>query len=280
MQKLSLIILLFVSLVSCREVEEKFLYDKDDPRLIELERAKCLEEKIYDEIKLVNDFSRYTLNKSYLFKRTSKIGTGTESTEAQWGVVISAINPGVSMTVSIRKPQEVYHLTYSLADSEAIVDIVTNGTCAKDKYKKAVTETSIKFSHVLRRIIEASTDPNVDPPRYDEYTRNFYLSTEVPALFYYFKGSIVEKKIQNGNATSTTTYTHSLSDLDCTNSDNNKFCRLTGNAENGTPLEVYNCTTVISSSTIYTLENISDNASEASLVKFTPTTDKCNTILF
>src|SRR5690606_2932236 len=104
----------------------------------ELQKDKCLNEDIYTEIKLVNDFARYSVGKSYLFKRTEKIGSGTESTDAQWGIRITAINPGVSMTVSIRKPKEVYNLTYTLADPEAIVDIVTEGTCTKDKYARSV----------------------------------------------------------------------------------------------------------------------------------------------
>src|SRR5690606_23929517 len=112
MKQVLLSLLILLNFISCREVEEKFLYESDDPRIVDLQRKKCLNEDIYTDIELANnDFSRFVERKTFLFKRTSKVGDSEPSVEDKWCIHITSITPA-EIIISIRKPPEVYSITY------------------------------------------------------------------------------------------------------------------------------------------------------------------------
>lgn len=256
--------LLFIFLISCNEIETKYLYDSNDPRIINLQKDKCLREEVYSNLDKIKDANYFGNAKDYLFTKRRKEGDGSELVDEEWGIRLSSGTGLPTLTVSIRKANIVYHLALPDTNASNIVEIVKDGTCIKDNYSRSATKTNVAFTHTLRKIITPSSVAGKDPIRYDEFKRSFNMSSDYPSIFYYFRGSVVENKIENGDVKSKITYTHTLQDLDCSQSSNNKFCNL-NNDELGNPLTIKNCTVVSASPTIYGLKEISTNHAEASL---------------
>lgn len=265
--KILFLSLSFLFFISCEKNDVVYLYDENSPewpQILALREQKCRAEGIYTEIAKANQFNRFSVGKRYLFKKMSKTNGGNEFLEEDFGLRIEQINPGTSLTVALRVPNgSLYHYHLSQAESENIIQIITDGTCY-NKYTKSVSGSTLRFNHKLRKILEPNTDPTKDPVRYDEYTRSFDVSPDFPSLFHMFRGTVTLKKYQNTTeVVSTTEYRHTLTELDCSNSENEKYCNFTTG-----PIANCNAEAQISSPP-YNLENFTSSDTEATLVKFT-----------
>lgn len=229
MKKILLLIATFTIIVSCRTVQDKFLYDENDDGynvLVRQAAEECLKNNdIFDNLK-ASSFANYDIlskesngDDNYIKLNDDTyiwINSVTTSPEVVTFTVISEETDSFKELLF----QQTYSIT--LEQNNAIIDMIATGVCNGGDYEgsPSSSDSSLSFTVHNYNVKDGSAVTSTDTPDdYEEREDKFTMSTSYPAFLFLWSGAYqtYEKDEEETARQATST----ISELELTITDSN-----------------------------------------------------------